>query len=190
MLQSSRKSHSPRLMPTSSTEHSMFDSSSPPQGSCPICCSLSLKQVEIIKAIADVPHPVILLSAGASVTLLVSILNTITNSALIHHRIHFSHGSHSSQARAFKDHAQALERKFPRIRVTFAKPVDQRIPGLEAGGEKDLQISPRPRFHRKFSDALPKAAFLPRQRASVLIADSCLLLWRGQSCPIHRLSCR
>ncbi|GFF32090.1 hypothetical protein IFM58399_03101 [Aspergillus lentulus] len=106
----------------------MFDSSSPPQGSCPICCSLSLKQIEIIKATADVSHPVILLSAGVSVTPLVFILNTIISSASIHRRIHFIHGSHSGQARAFTVQVQALEKKFPTCRRHSLNPLTRGYP--------------------------------------------------------------
>jgi hypothetical protein len=39
-------------------------------------------------------------------------------------KIHFIHGSRGTQARTFKHHDQALEKKVPRIQVSFAKPID------------------------------------------------------------------
>ncbi|RHZ56155.1 uncharacterized protein CDV56_106463 [Aspergillus thermomutatus] len=81
----------------------------------------------------EASHPVVLLSAGVGVTPLMSILNTITDSASSQRKIHFVHGSRSSQARAFKDHVQALEKKFPNLQVTFftSAPSDHDQPGVD-----------------------------------------------------------
>ncbi|RLL97863.1 hypothetical protein CFD26_105259 [Aspergillus turcosus] len=58
-------------------------------------------------------------------------------------KIHFIHGSRSSQARAFKDHVQALEKKFPNMQVTFftSTPSEHNQPGVDYHhlGRIDLQ---------------------------------------------------
>ncbi|KAF7165205.1 hypothetical protein CNMCM5623_009471 [Aspergillus felis] len=91
----------------------------------------------------EASHPIVLLSAGVGVTPLMSILNTITDSPSNQRKIHFIHGSRRSQARAFKDHVQALEKRFPNMQVTFftSTPSDQDQPGVDyhRRGRIDLQ---------------------------------------------------
>ncbi|GFF31300.1 flavohemoprotein [Aspergillus udagawae] len=91
----------------------------------------------------EAAHPILLRSAGVGVTPLISILNTITNSPSNQRRVHFIHGSRSSQARAFKYHVQALEEKLPTMQVTLftSTPSDQDQPGVDyhRRGRVDLQ---------------------------------------------------
>jgi nitric oxide dioxygenase len=92
---------------------------------------------------AEASHPIVLLSAGVGVTPMISILNALTDRAPNQRKIHFIHGSRTSQARAFKDHVQTLEKKFPNIQVTFftSKPSDHDQPGVDYHhlGRIDLQ---------------------------------------------------
>ncbi|EAW07100.1 putative flavohemoprotein [Aspergillus clavatus NRRL 1] len=92
---------------------------------------------------AEAAHPIVLLSAGVGVTPLMSILNTLAGSSTVQRKIHFIHGSRTSQARAFKDHVQELEKKFPNLQVTFftSKPSEQDQAGIDYHhlGRIDLQ---------------------------------------------------
>ncbi|GFF51873.1 flavohemoprotein [Aspergillus udagawae] len=98
---------------------------------------------DVTKATTEAAHPIVLRSAGVGVTPLISILNTITNSPSNQRRVHFIHGSRSSQARAFKYHVQALEEKLPTMQVTLftSTPSDQDQPGVDyhRRGRGDLQ---------------------------------------------------
>ncbi|KAF7122607.1 hypothetical protein CNMCM5793_000632 [Aspergillus hiratsukae] len=81
---------------------------------------------------AEASHPIVLLSAGR--------------------KIHFIHGSRTSQARAFKDHVQTLEKLFPNIQVTFftSKPSEHDQPGVDYHhlGRIDLQkLNPSADLH-------------------------------------------
>ncbi|KAL4889221.1 globin-like protein [Aspergillus ambiguus] len=93
----------------------------------------------------EASHPVVLLSAGVGLTPMMSILNTITSTKSSSQRkIHFIHSSRTSQARAFKDHVQRMEKEFPNMKATFflSKPSEDDQAGIDYHhiGRIDLKV--------------------------------------------------
>lgn len=63
--------------------------------------------------------PIVLIAAGVGITPLTSIVNTLTSKSSSDRKLHFIHGSHTSSARAFKEHLVDLSTKCPNLKTTF-----------------------------------------------------------------------